>query len=169
MFLDRDGVLNAPQVRDGKPYPPDSIADLRILPGVREALAQLKAAQFLLIVVSNQPDVGRGTTTQDAVEAINAALAARLPIDEFRMCYHGGDEACGCRKPRPGMLLDAAKKWDIDLSSSFMVGDRWRDVEAGKAAGCKTIFIDYAYSEKQPTHVDCRVTSLLDAVPFVLS
>jgi D-glycero-D-manno-heptose 1,7-bisphosphate phosphatase len=169
VFLDRDGVINAPAVRDGKPYPPADIGSLEILPGVSEALEQLKSADFLLIVVSNQPDVARGTRTRASVEAINAALADRLPIDEFRMCYHDGSDACRCRKPSPGMLLEAAQKWDIDLTASFMVGDRWRDVEAGQNAGCKTVFVDYQYAEKQPDGVDCRVHSLLEAVPYILS
>jgi len=169
VFLDRDGVINVPTVREGRPYPPAGIDALEILPGVTEALAQLKSANFLLIVVSNQPDVARGTRTRTSVEAINAALARCLPIDEFRMCYHDGRDACDCRKPSPGMLLDAAAKWDIDLAGSFMVGDRWRDVEAGQNAGCKTVFVDYHYAEKQPERVDCRVHSLLEAVPYILS
>ena len=169
VFLDRDGVLNAPVVREGKPYPPGSVAALQVLPGVAEALSRLKAAGFLLIVVSNQPDVARGTTTRESVEAINAALAASLPIDEFRMCYHDNADACACRKPRPGMLVDAARAWDIDLAGSFMVGDRWRDVDAGRSAGCRTVFVDYAYDERQPERVDLRVASLLEAVPFLLS
>jgi D-glycero-D-manno-heptose 1,7-bisphosphate phosphatase len=169
VFLDRDGVINAPAVLDGKPYPPADIGALEILPGVPEALARLKSANFLLIVVSNQPDVARGSRTRASVEAINAALGSRLPIDEFRMCYHDGSDACDCRKPSPGMLLDAAAKWDIDLARSFMVGDRWRDVEAGQNAGCKTVFVDYRYAEKQPERVDCRVQSLLEAVPYILS
>lgn len=169
VFLDRDGVINAAVVRDGRPYPPDSAAALQILPGVSEALARLKSAGFLLIVVSNQPDVARGTTTREAVEAINAALAASLPIDEFRMCYHDSGDACACRKPKPGMLLDAARAWDIDLAGSFMVGDRWRDVDAGRGAGCRTVFVDHAYAEQQPERADLRVASLLEAVPFLLS
>ena len=168
VFLDRDGVINAPEIREGRPYPPASVESLEILPGVREAVQRFKLAGFLVIVVSNQPDVARGTTSRSTVEAINSVLAQDLPIDEFRMCYHDAADACNCRKPKPGMLLDAAKKWHIDLAASFMVGDRWRDVEAGQNAGCRTVFVDYAYSEKQPEHVDLRVKSLLEAVPYIL-
>jgi D-glycero-D-manno-heptose 1,7-bisphosphate phosphatase len=135
VFLDRDGVINAPAIREGRPYPPASVESLEILPGVREAVQRFKSAGFLIIVVSNQPDVARGTTSRSTVEAINSVLAQGLPIDEFRMCYHDAADACNCRKPKPGMLLDAAKKWHIDLAASFMVGDRWRDVEAGQNAG----------------------------------
>jgi D-glycero-D-manno-heptose 1,7-bisphosphate phosphatase len=168
VFLDRDGVLNRAIVRDGKPYPPANLSELEILPGVGEALAALHAAGFLLIVVTNQPDVARGTTTREAVQEINAALGAALPIDEFRTCFHDNEFACECRKPKPGALLAAAALHNIDLRESYMVGDRWRDTEAGQRAGCKTILIDYGYQEKQPEHVDHRVKSLLDAIQFMV-
>ena len=168
VFLDRDGVLNRAIVRDGKPYPPAHVGELEILPGVAEALAALRAAGFLLIVVTNQPDVARGTTTREAVEEINAALGAALPIDEFRTCFHDSGAGCECRKPKPGALLAAAVLHDIDLSESYMVGDRWRDTEAGQRAGCKTILIDYGYDEKQPEYVDHHVKSLLEATQFMV-
>jgi D-glycero-D-manno-heptose 1,7-bisphosphate phosphatase len=169
VFLDRDGVVNAAVVRGGKPYPPANARELKILPGVAEALAALKEAEFLLIVVSNQPDVARGTTSRATVEEINAALGVALPIDEFVMCYHDNADGCACRKPKPGMLLDAAARRAIDLSASCMVGDRWRDIEAGEKAGCKTVFIDYGYDEKQPVRADHKTRSLLEAVPYILS
>lgn len=169
VFLDRDGVLNRALLRDNKPYPPASVRELEILPGVHEALRELKRAGFVLIVVTNQPDVARGTTSMNTVEGINAALADTLPIDEFRTCYHDSAANCACRKPRPGMLLDAARRWDIDLSGSFMIGDRWRDTEAGEAAGCQTMFIDYGYDEKQPARVSHRVASLVEAARIILN
>jgi D-glycero-D-manno-heptose 1,7-bisphosphate phosphatase len=168
VFLDRDGVLNRALLRENKPHPPGRVMELEILPGVAESLLELKAAGFLLIVVSNQPDVARGTAARSTVEGINLALAAALPIDEFRTCYHDTSEGCHCRKPKPGMLLDAAGKWNIDLLRSYMVGDRWRDTEAGRAAGCRTLFIDYGYAERQPEHVDHRVTSLREAAKIIL-
>jgi D-glycero-D-manno-heptose 1,7-bisphosphate phosphatase len=168
VFLDRDGVLNRAVVRGGKPYPPSNVSELEILPGVEEALAALRKAGFLLIVVTNQPDVARGTTTREAVDAINAALGTELPIDEFRTCYHDSEAGCDCRKPRPGALLAAAAHHGIDLYDSFMVGDRWRDAEAGQRAGCKTILIDYGYQEKQPEAVDYSVASLSEAAEIIL-
>ena len=149
VFLDRDGVINRAPVRLGKPYPPGSLEELEILPGVVEALEQLQRASFLLIVVTNQPDVARGTQTREVVEAMHAFLQATLPITETMTCYEDG-ERCPDRKPNPGMLLKAAALYDIDLSSSFMVGDRWRDVEAGRRAGCQTVFLDYQYQEPRP-------------------
>jgi D-glycero-D-manno-heptose 1,7-bisphosphate phosphatase len=169
VFLDRDGVINRAVIRDGKPYPPSSLAELEILSSVPDALLRLKRAGYLLIVVSNQPDVARGTTTQAQVEAINTRLREELPIDEFRMCFHDGHENCSCRKPKPGMLLEAAAKWNVDLGKSFMVGDRWRDIDAANAAGCTAFFIDYGYNERVPAGPFHRVHSLGDAADLILN
>jgi D-glycero-D-manno-heptose 1,7-bisphosphate phosphatase len=164
VFLDRDGVLNRALERDGTPYPPRTPEELEILPGVPEALALLKARGFLLIVVTNQPDVARGTLPLDVVEATHARLAAELLLDDIFVCPHDDADACACRKPKPGMLLAAAAKHGIDLSSSYMVGDRWRDIDAGHAAGCTPILIDYGYRERPPAQEPAaRVRSLLDA------
>lgn len=168
VFLDRDGVLNRAVVREGRPYPPASVAEVEILPGVVEALRGLKEAGFVLIVVSNQPDVARGTTSMEVVEAINAYLWKYLPVDRFIMCCHDSGDNCDCRKPRSGMLLAGAEEFGVDMESSYMVGDRWRDIKAGISAGCKTVFIDYGYDEKQPESFDYRVSSLLDAATIIL-
>jgi D-glycero-D-manno-heptose 1,7-bisphosphate phosphatase len=169
VFLDRDGVLNEPIVREGKPYPPDSADELVIMPGAEGALAALKAAGFLLIVVTNQPDVGRGKQTVAAVEQIHKKLRTALPVDRFMVCYHDDRDACNCRKPKPGMLLQAAGEEEVDLGRSFMIGDRWRDVDAGAAAGCRTVLIDYGYDERQPDHApDARVKNLGEAVRWIL-
>ena len=168
VFLDRDGVLNRAVVRDGKPYPPRSLDELEILPGTPEALARLQAAGFRLIVVTNQPDVARGKQTRSMVEMIHKALQAQLPLDEFRVCYHDDADGCACRKPAPGMLLDAAKGTDFDLATSFMVGDRWRDVEAGNRAGVKTVLIDYGYNEFLKNQPDMKVRSFPEAVDWIL-
>jgi len=168
-FLDRDGVINRSIVRSGKPYPPANLDELEILPGVPEALQRLKTAGYALIVVSNQPDVARGKISRLEVEAINAALGRALPIDEFRVCYHDSGDDCSCRKPRPGMLLDAARERGLDLAASVMIGDRRGDIEAGRSAGCKTYFIDYGYDEKRPEAWDYRVKSLREAVGIILS
>jgi len=168
VFLDRDGVINRAIVRDGKPYPPASLEELEILPGVHEALQKLHDANYLLVVVTNQPDVARGTSKREDVELINAFLSSQLPIDDFKTCYHDGGDKCNCRKPLPGALLEAAQEHNIDLSKSFMVGDRWRDVEAGVSAGCKTFFINYRYAEKKPDAPDFIVSSLLEAKKIIL-
>jgi len=168
VFLDRDGVINRAVVRDGRPHPPDSLDSLEILPGVSEALRALHDDGWLLIVVTNQPDVARGTAKRGDIELMNDYLQQFLPIDEVRTCYHDSEDGCNCRKPKPGSLLDAAKVHDIDLTRSFMVGDRWRDMEAGERAGCKTIFVDYGYAEKQPVKFTHRVRSLSEAAEIIL-
>ena len=168
VFLDRDGVINRAFVREGKPYPPATLAELEILPRVQEALKELHAANYLLIVVTNQPDVARGTAKKEDIEQMNAQLSSQLPLDAFKTCYHDSADACLCRKPLPGALLEAAKEYNIDLSKSFMVGDRWRDIEAGQAAGCKTFFINYRYAEQKPETPDFIVSSLLEAQQIIL-
>ena len=168
VFLDRDGVINRACVRDGKSYPPGSLAEVEILPGVAFAVERLKSAGYLLIVVTNQPDVATGKTPRSVVDQINSFLAKTLPVDEFRTCYHDDKDGCQCRKPLPGALLEAAKMHNIDLSKSFMIGDRWRDIEAGAAAGCKTFFINYGYLEKQPDYPDFIVASLAEAAEIII-
>jgi D-sedoheptulose 7-phosphate isomerase len=169
VFLDRDGVINRVVVREGKPFPPATLQELEILPGVLEALHQLKQHGYKLVVVTNQPDVRRGTQSQATVEAMHQALSARLPLDDILVCYHTDQDKCDCRKPLPGMLLEAARKHNIDMATSFMVGDRWRDIEAGYNAGCRTILIDYGYSERPPDHApDFRARSLHEAADWIL-
>jgi len=171
VFLDRDGVINRSLERDAKPYPPRNLAEFEILPEVPAALARLKAAGFLLIVATNQPDVGRGTMKQEVVEEIHAHMLAQLPIDRVEVCFHPGKGAsdCDCRKPRPGMLRRAASELNIDLSQSWMVGDRWRDVDCGHAAGCKTIFIDRGYAEELRQKPDFSARNLAEAADIILA
>lgn len=168
VFLDRDGVLNKPIVRDGRPFPPDTVADLEILPGVAAACRVMADAGLLLIGVTNQPDVARGSRTTADIRAINDSLRRRLRLDDIRVCPHDDGHDCDCRKPRPGMLVEAARDFDIDLITSIMVGDRWRDIEAGKAAGCRTVFIDYGYTERRPDGANFECNGLPDAVPWIL-
>jgi D-glycero-D-manno-heptose 1,7-bisphosphate phosphatase len=169
--LDRDGVINYALERDGRPYPPALLADFRIYPEVPAACAKLKAAGFLLVVATNQPDVGRGTLPQSVVENIHAGMVAQLPIDRVEVCYHPGQgkSNCDCRKPKPGMLLRAASALNIDLAQSWMVGDRWRDVDCGYAAGCRTVFIDRGYSEELKQMPDFRAKNLAEAAEIILS
>ncbi len=168
VFLDRDGVINRAIVRDGKPYPPDSLETLEILPGVAGALESLRAAGFLNVVVTNQPDVATGKQRREIVEAINRHLFVTFSLDAIKVCYHAEAESCDCRKPKPGMLLAAAGEMNIDLGRSFLVGDRWRDVGAAQAAGCRALFIDYSYKEKRPDKPYVAVNSLPEAVAFIL-
>jgi len=170
VFLDRDGVINRALEREAKPYPPRSLAEFEILPEVPDACAKLRAAGFLLVVVTNQPDVGRGTLKKEIVDIIHAEMCRRVPIDRVEVCYHPGKglSDCDCRKPRPGMLLRAAKELGIDLAQSWMVGDRWRDVDCGHAAGCRTIFIDRGYAEELRQKPDFSAGNLAQAADIIL-
>jgi D-glycero-D-manno-heptose 1,7-bisphosphate phosphatase len=169
VFLDRDGVLNDAIMRDGRSHPPATLAELRVADGAAEALRILKQAGFLLIVVTNQPDVGRGTQSREAVEEMNRALATVLPVDEWLVCWHDAPENCDCRKPKPGMVLDAAVRHGIDLSRSFLIGDRWRDIDCGHAAGVRTVWIDRGYRERGPEHPpEYRCGSIAEAAAWVL-
>lgn len=163
VFLDRDGTLNAAVVRGGKPYPPATPEEFVLLPGVAEGCAQLKAAGFVLVVATNQPDVGRGTQCREIVELMHARLCELLPIDKVEVSYDAGDEVLPSelRKPRPGMLRHAAHELGLDLARSWMIGDRWRDIDCGAAAGCRTIFLDWGYKERlraQPDFITCDFT-----------
>jgi D-glycero-D-manno-heptose 1,7-bisphosphate phosphatase len=168
VFLDRDGVINRAIVRNGMPFAAGSVEQLEILPGVREALERLRASGYLNIVVTNQPDVGARTMTRPAVEEIHAHLLKELPIDAVKVCYHIEADSCTCRKPRPGMLLEAAREFKIDLVRSSLVGDRWRDVGAAQAARCRAYFIDWGYAEKKPDQPYVAVKSLPEAVALIL-
>jgi D-glycero-D-manno-heptose 1,7-bisphosphate phosphatase len=170
VFLDRDGVVNLAIVKDGRPFPPGSLAELRINPDAFIALPLLKSLGFSLIVVTNQPDVSRGTQTREAIEAIHTELRSQLPLDDFFTCYHDQADLCQCRKPLPGLILEAASRHEITLGDSFLIGDRWRDVDAGFAAGVRTVWIDYAYRERGPAHPpSARVPSLLEAGKWIES
>jgi D-glycero-D-manno-heptose 1,7-bisphosphate phosphatase len=168
VFLDRDGVINRALVRGGRPFSPARLDEVEILPGVHEALNLLKDAAFRLLVVTNQPDVARGTLHLDDLAAIESMLMRELPLDRIYVCPHDDSANCSCRKPRPGLLLRGAAEFGVELAKSFMVGDRWRDIEAGAGVGCKTIFIDYAYQEERPKQPDYVVASLSDAARIIL-
>jgi len=169
VFLDRDGVINKSIIKNGKPYPPLTLNEVSLYPGVREAMNALNKNGWLLIVVSNQPDVARGTVKKSLVEEINKYLAQLLPIDDFFVCFHDDIDNCSCRKPLPGLILEAASKYNIDLESSFMIGDRWKDIDAGIEAGCKTIFLDYHYHERKPLKMDYTVSNLQNAVLDIIN
>lgn len=163
-FLDRDGVIVRSEVIDGKAYAPRRLEDLRLLPGAAESVRRLKSYGFLVVVVTNQPDVGNGFVERSLVEAMHEKLHAKLLIDHIEVCYHAQSAGCTCRKPKPGMLHTAAQKLSIDLAASFMVGDRVSDLEAGSTAGCRTVFIDRGYRETGPVHAWATARSLPGAV-----
>ena len=168
VFLDRDGVVVREIVRDNVAYAPTELADFQIVPEAPEQVARLRAAGFLRIVFTNQPEVAKGLLAPSTLTEMHLRLRASVDLDEIAVCPHDGQESdpCVCRKPAPGLLLEAMRRWDIDLSASYVVGDRWRDIGAGQAVGCFSILIDRPYS--QCTTADARVTSLTEAVDLIL-
>jgi D-glycero-D-manno-heptose 1,7-bisphosphate phosphatase len=167
VFLDRDGVLN--RLLDGGPAgaSPQSVAETVIYPDVPDALVRLRRAGFLLIVTTNQPDVARGKQTRAGVEAIHDLLAERLPLDAIEVCYHDDADLCDCRKPKPGMIRAAAARHGIDVGASYMVGDRWRDIDAGLAAGCTAILVERGHQEALRGQPAVTVASLAEAVDWI--
>lgn len=169
VFLDRDGVLNESVIRNGKPHPPATVRETSIVLDAAHSLRRLKSCGFLLVVVTNQPDVRRGTSKREDIERIHGFLRHHLPLDDFFVCYHDDEDKCTCRKPLPGLLLEAADKHGVELRTSYLIGDRWRDIDAGVAAGCRTVFIDQNYKERRPQFLpDGTVYSLSQAVDWIL-
>ncbi len=168
VFLDRDGVLNISHVVLGKPYAPRNLEDFILVDGADIQLRKLQSAGFFLIVVTNQPDVGNGIVEKEVVEAMHARLKESLPVDDIEVCYASQEEGSIRRKPEPGMILDAAEKWNIDLTTSFLIGDRWSDIEASRRAGCVSIYIDHGYWEPRPDRPDYVAKSLAGSVEYIL-
>lgn len=169
VFLDRDGVINRVILRAGRPGSPRSIEEFELLPRVVEGIEALHRADFRIIVITNQPEVAAGLQTRNTVEQIHRRLRDLFPVDDIKVCYHVDHDHCICRKPKPGMLLQAGAEFDLDLKRSFVVGDRWRDMEAGRAAGCKTILVGNGYGEKRIENPDAVVASLWQAARIILS
>jgi D-glycero-D-manno-heptose 1,7-bisphosphate phosphatase len=169
VFLDRDGVLVRARVVAGRPHSIRRVEELELEDGAADACAALHAAGFLLVVVTNQPEIARGTLSREAVDEMHSRLAELLPLDDIRVCPHDDADGCSCRKPKPGMLLDAAREHGIALRQSFLVGDRWKDVAAGREAGCACVFLDREYSESMPVRPDVVVRDLREAVAWILA
>jgi len=169
VFLDRDGVINRSSRVDGRPYAPRRLSDFRLLPGVADAVARLRRAGFLAIVITNQPDVGNGLTTRETLDAMHEKLSRSVAVDAVLVCPHRQDDGCACRKPKPGLIRGAIRDFAIDPSRSYMIGDRWSDVAAGKAAGLYSIFIDRGYAEAMRERPDAVATSLPNAARSILS
>jgi D-glycero-D-manno-heptose 1,7-bisphosphate phosphatase len=167
VFLDRDGVLVDTLVRENRAYAPVSLEEFRVSAGAGEAVQRLRGAGLLPIVFTNQPEVGRGLLPPATLARMHERLRAVVPVEDIFVCVHAGDGLCECRKPKPGMLREAAAKWAVDLARSFVVGDRWRDIDAGRAVGSYTILLDRPYSECDAP--DARVTDLGAAVDVVLA
>jgi D-glycero-D-manno-heptose 1,7-bisphosphate phosphatase len=168
VFLDRDGVINKTFVRHGVSHPPDHLGEFEFLPGAVAAAQRLAEAGWPLVVVTNQPDVARGVQTRQRVEEMNRHVSQHLTVLEVLTCYHDTGDACSCRKPRPGLLLQAAERWYLDPARSVMVGDRWSDVAAGQQAGCTTVLIVTPHSGRERCRPDHCVSDLAEAATWIL-
>lgn len=167
-FLDRDGVLNEALVREGLLYPPSNTDELVIVSDAFSTLTRLRKNGFRLVIVTNQPDIAGGRTSHQAVDEINDFLLRKLSVDNIEVCPHDDCDGCDCRKPLPGMLVRSAQRFGIELGVSFMVGDRWRDIEAGRRAGCQTILIGDGYTEAIRSKPDIAVATLKDAANWII-
>ena len=169
VFVDRDGVVNSCVVIDGRPFAPTEPGDFKILPGVSEALLKLKNAGYKTVLVTNQPDLSTGKQTWKGLNSMHSALSQRCHFDLIKVCGHVNQDRCTCRKPKPGLLMEASLELDLNLSESYIIGDRWSDVEAGRQSGCKgSFFIDYGYAEKRPSGRFTTVKSLKECVELIL-
>jgi D-glycero-D-manno-heptose 1,7-bisphosphate phosphatase len=166
VFFDRDGVINKVILRDGKPFSPRAIEDFVFNDGVRDAVRRLKSAGYKVIVITNQPDLAGGHITQETLDLMTQRMNEEISFDDVFICPHDDGHRCSCRKPKPGMILEAARKWKINLPASYFVGDTWKDMEAGKAAGCKTILLDASYNQNVPC--DFRIGTVLKALDVIL-
>lgn len=167
IFLDRDGVINKPKVIDGKPFPPNSLEEFEFTEGIEPLIKQIKQKKFKCIIITNQPDVSRGEISKHVVNDIHNHIFKNLPIDEIYVCWDAEDNISNLKKPLPGMLFKAAEDHNINLNDSYMVGDRWKDIDAGSRAGCKTIFIDYNYDEKLNIAPDYIISDVREALKII--
>ena len=167
VFLDRDGVINQALVRDGHPFSPVDLTEFFWVEHIKEVTLELKSLGYLLFCVTNQPDVGRGLQSREVVESFHTAILAELPIEKVFACYHDDRDQCSCRKPRPGLIVGAQKEYGLDLAGSWLIGDRWKDIDAGAAAGCNTVFLDYGYDEKLRTEPDHTISRLAQLIPLI--
>lgn len=156
VFLDRDGVLN----KDCLARAPRNLGEFKILPGVKEAIERLKELNLLCIVTTNQPDVGLGLLAQSELGEMHNLLKQFVAIDDILVCPHRQNEGCDCRKPKPGLLFQARNKWDIDLASSYLIGDRVGDIEAGRAAGCKKYILIFSETTRRDNKIPDKKTFL---------
>ena len=173
-FIDRDGGINEMgDRRDGyvnergeeqRYTAPWSYAEFKLLPQVKEALEILGQVGLVRVLVTNQPDVAYGNLSPEDHERIMAETAV-LPLDDVYVCPHRWDDGCGCKKPKPGMLLAATDRWDLDLAGSFIVGDTKSDIEAGEAVGCRTVLVQTDYN--QDVQADFYVRGLFSAAQLI--
>lgn len=169
VFLDRDGVINAIVSRGGKLSVPFSVNEFKVIEGAREAVALLKAHGFVCIVVTNQPDIARGNLSEKNLSAIHKYMQKETGVEAVYFCPHSKDGECNCKKPAMGMVQDAVREHGIVLAESWLVGDRWRDIQMAKNAGLKSILVvtDATKEDVVPMEPDYSVKNLSEAARII--
>ena len=169
IFLDRDGVIVRSNVIDGKPFAPICLKEFKLLPYASKCIDLFKKENYLTIIISNQPDVSKGIISNETLNKMNEILFFKTKVDDIYICTHTDSDNCKCRKPKNGLIIKAAKKYNINLNKSYMIGDRKKDIDAGILSNCKTIFIDRNYIEQKPKNFDYKVSSLQKAFFYILN
>ena len=169
VFLDRDGVIVVPEFKNGRSYAPKTLKDFRFYKNTLKSITKLKESGFLVIIVTNQPDVGKKIVKKEIVEQMHKIITKKFNVDDIEVCYHTQKDNCKRRKPKPGMILDSQKKWKIDLQKSYLVGDRKGDIDAAKSVGVSSIFIDHNYTENKPIDFIYKTDNLMSAVEFIVN
>lgn len=167
IFLDRDGVINSTIIKKGKPFSPRRLEDFELVDGIKDILERFRVRGLLNIIVTNQPDIARGLMKKEELQKMHSLIRENLPVDDIFICPHDDADNCNCRKPKAGMFFEAAKKWNIDLNESFIIGDSWKDIEAGRNAGCTTVLIDSPYNKQIDS--DIRTNELSAAAEMILN
>src|SRR2546425_1474666 len=145
VFIERDGILNEVGVGPKNPIVPLTLEEFRIKKEAEPSLKKLKKAGFVLIVTSNQPGLSRGYQSRRELDRMHDLVKRCFPIDDLMICPHDESDHCPCRKPRPGLLIEAAFKWHLNLDHSFVISDKWQDAEAARTAGCTSLLLKSPY------------------------
>ena len=171
IFIDRDGVINHLVSRDGGMYSPRLVTDFQIFPSVPDAIKQIREAGYLVVVVTNQPDISRGLLKPNVLDEMHQLLRAVCQVDAIYVCPHDNSDNCLCRKPLPGMLLQATTDLSIDLNNSWMIGDRATDMQAGNAVGLSNIFIASGQEQRSELIPEKGIVAsfitFLEAIQFI--
>jgi D-glycero-D-manno-heptose 1,7-bisphosphate phosphatase len=167
VFLDRDGIINVPILRNGVVSAPQDFSQFAFMAGAHDTLRELRARGYLLLVCTNQPDVARGWQRREQVDDFHAHIERELPVSRIYACFHDNSHECVCRKPKPGMLIQGSQDFGIDLKQSWMVGDRWKDIEAGRAAGCRTVYLRHDYDSESAHDPDHEIRQLSELLALI--
>ncbi|MBP7462560.1 MAG: HAD-IIIA family hydrolase [Candidatus Delongbacteria bacterium] len=160
VFFDRDGVINEVVQRDGHFYSPRQLKDFKVRPDFIRLYRILEPMKLKMLVVSNQPDLARGLMSAECLEEMNQVLLSQFHFLDIRYCTHDDRDQCSCRKPKPGMLLELMARYHLRTEEAMIIGDGWKDMEAGRQAGIKTVYLATPYNRSESVVSDYRVDCL---------